>query len=194
MDAKAGPGLQHLLKAKSKAAVNEFFTDTFDQRFVPFDSQAQKCAETFGVSEEEARQLIKDARILIRGGLYLYQPGAAGNYDSLFPNSFHKDLKGLLVALLNGRIPTWREAAVKDQVHLPRLMDIDWRIDIKSASESISRMSVPTVIFGLKVEDPPRKVTDKAGVKTLNLEMNMETLQTMIDGLKFVEGQLSSIK
>lgn len=36
-------------------------------------------------------------------------------------------------------------------VSLPRLVDMDWRVDIKTSSDSISRMAVPTCLLQLKV-------------------------------------------
>lgn len=36
-------------------------------------------------------------------------------------------------------------------VSLPRLVDMDCRVDIKTSSDSISRMAVPTCLLQLKV-------------------------------------------
>lgn len=36
-------------------------------------------------------------------------------------------------------------------VSLPRLVDMDWRVDIKTSSDSIARMAVPTCLLQLKV-------------------------------------------
>ena len=47
----------------------------------------------------------------------------------------------------------FRDRALKELVALPRLREIDWRIDIKSASDGAARISVPTVIVQLAVED-----------------------------------------
>jgi len=38
-----------------------------------------------------------------------------------------------------------------DLVFLPRLVDFDWRVDIKTSSDSLSRMSVPTCLLQLQV-------------------------------------------
>lgn len=48
-------------------------------------------------------------------------------------------------------------------VSLPRLVDMDWRVDIKTSSDSIVRMAVPTCLLQLKVmavavKDPNNKV------------------------------------
>lgn len=36
-------------------------------------------------------------------------------------------------------------------VSLPRLVDMDWRVDIKTSSDNIVRMAVPTCLLQLKV-------------------------------------------
>ena len=36
-------------------------------------------------------------------------------------------------------------------VSLPRLSDFDWRVDIKTSSDTLARMSVPTCVLQLKV-------------------------------------------
>lgn len=34
---------------------------------------------------------------------------------------------------------------------MPRLIDFDWRVDIKTSSDNLSRMSVPTCILQMQV-------------------------------------------
>ena len=36
-------------------------------------------------------------------------------------------------------------------VSLPRLVDFDWRVDVKTASDSASRMAQPTCLVQMKV-------------------------------------------
>lgn len=36
-------------------------------------------------------------------------------------------------------------------VSLPRLVDLEWKVDMKTASDSVSRMAVPTCILYMKV-------------------------------------------
>lgn len=44
-----------------------------------------------------------------------------------------------------------RSFFLNPSVSLPRLVDMDWRVDIKTSSDSISRMAVPTCLLQLKV-------------------------------------------
>lgn len=41
--------------------------------------------------------------------------------------------------------------SLNSTVSLPRLVDMDWRVDIKTSSDTISRMAVPTCLLQLKV-------------------------------------------
>lgn len=38
-------------------------------------------------------------------------------------------------------------------VSLPRLIDFDWRVDVKTSSDSVMRMAVPTCLVQMKVSD-----------------------------------------
>ena len=68
-----------------------------------------------------------------------------------FLSSVSASVKETVSKILTHYLPQWREASLQSQVSLPRLQNIDWRIDIKSASNEMSRMSVPTVIVQLGV-------------------------------------------
>lgn len=48
-------------------------------------------------------------------------------------------------------IEQWRQASVQQQVTLPKLLEFDWRVDIKASSDTLSQMSVPSVLVGMKV-------------------------------------------
>lgn len=82
---------------------------------------------------------------------------------------------------------------------LPRLQGFDWRIDVRSASESVSNMIVPSVIVQMEVEKQKMGVSagsnsdDGNNNKVVTFELNRETLETMLDGLIFVRDQLASI-
>lgn len=82
---------------------------------------------------------------------------------------------------------------------LPRLQGFDWRIDVRSASESVSNMIVPSVIVQMEVEKQKMGVSagsnsdDGNNNRVVTFELNRETLETMLDGLIFVRDQLASI-
>jgi hypothetical protein len=92
-------------------------------------------------------QLFDSARRLIEVAVY----ENSSNLGPLFPNEFHKDLKTLILQIVTAHLPEWRETAINTSCSLPRLQDFDWRIDVKRASDTMSNMSVPTVLVQLEV-------------------------------------------
>lgn len=108
----------------------------------------------------------------------LFESLAPGAIVKLFPKDFHKSLRELIAATITGgrerrrrrqqqqergealsagarlppeNMPAWQEAAMSQQVSLPKLEDFDWRVDIKAASDVMSRMSTPTVFVQMRV-------------------------------------------
>jgi len=81
---------------------------------------------------------------------------------------------------------------------LPRFEGIDWRVDVRSASDTVSRMSVPTVLVQMRVQNsyngevPPAE-GQAVSQRLVTFELNKETLATMLDGLVFVRDQLAAI-
>ena len=92
-------------------------------------------------------------------------------------------------------VPT---ATMKLGPSLPRFEGIDWRVDVRSASDTVSRMSVPTVLVQMRVQNsyncevPPAE-GQAVAQRLVTFELNKETLATMLDGLVFVRDQLAAI-
>lgn len=40
---------------------------------------------------------------------------------------------------------------MESRVSLPRLVDVDWRVDVKTSAEAVSRMAVPTLLVDMQV-------------------------------------------
>jgi hypothetical protein len=81
-------------------------------------------------------------------------------------------LKKLLCSIIVGRLPIWRDAAVRQRVSLPTLVDVDWRVDVKSSSAAISRIAVPTLLVNLKTRRQRSNSTAFPGEDTLSLELS----------------------
>lgn len=112
---------------------------------------------------------------------------------ALFPASFHQNLKNLLAKIILENISAWRAEAQADLISLPRLVDLDWRVDIKTASDSISRMAVPTCLLQMKIKEDPSLCGDSPSVSAVTMELSKETLDTMLDGLGRIRDQLSAV-
>ncbi|EQB79192.1 COMM domain-containing protein 9 isoform 2 [Camelus ferus] len=119
---------------------------------------------------------------------------------ALFPENFHQNLKNLLTKIILEHVKGLRaqvvqalSRAVPSTVSLPRLVDLDWRVDIKTSSDSVSRMAVPTCLLQMKIQEDPSLCGDKPPVSTVTMELSKETLDTMLDGLGRIRDQLSAV-
>ena len=70
---------------------------------------------------------------------------------------------------------------------------MEWRVDMKTASQAVSRMSVPTVVLGLTVEEQPKDANKMPQAQTVNFELSREALQTMLTGMKQIATQLDQL-
>lgn len=102
---------------------------------------------------------------------------------SLFPEKFHQNLKNLLTKIILGHISTWRAEAQANQISLPHLVDLDWRVDIKTSSDNISRKVVPACLLQMKIQEDPSLCGEKPSISAMTMELSKETLDTMLDGL-----------
>lgn len=156
------------------------------------DAAIESAAESLGVEKAHIIELFKALALFINTCLY------EGHSEprvllSLFPGSFHKNLKELIVKIVVDNLSVWRQSITSGQVSLPRLQDFDWRIDIKSSANSMTRMLVPTCIVQMQFQETPTDVETMPGTKNINIEFTKETLETMLDGLGKIRDQLSSV-
>ncbi|CAB3984468.1 Hypothetical predicted protein [Paramuricea clavata] len=79
------------------------------------------------------------------------------------------------------------------QVSLPKLVDFDWRVDVKTSSDAVTRMSMPTCLVQLKIQENACEEKRLPELKCLNVELSKKTLDTMLDGLGKIRDQLSSV-
>jgi hypothetical protein len=85
----------------------------------------------------------------------LYQSFEAEQVVKMLPSDLHDKMKNLVAKIITVHMPEWGGQVLHSQVSLPRLQEIDWRLDLKSASDSMHRMNVPTVLVQLKVRFTP---------------------------------------
>ncbi|XP_022082846.1 COMM domain-containing protein 9-like [Acanthaster planci] len=186
--------LNVLLKASSKELVLRLCNQAFLYRDLiqPPAEVVHKVAEGLTASEGEASKLLRSLGNLIRNVLYIGCTDAT-SVQAVFPSDFHKNLKDLLTRIFAENLTTWRNRSVNSQISLPRLVDFDWRVDIKTSSDTLARMSVPTCVLQLKVQENPTRVDTAPETSTMNVELSKETLDTMLDGLGKIRDQLNSV-
>ena len=56
------------------------------------------------------------------------------------------NLQKLVVSVVASNMATWRDLSSNNELSLPTLKEFDWRIDIKTSSDKVARMSVPTAL------------------------------------------------
>ncbi|XP_047200936.1 COMM domain-containing protein 9-like [Girardinichthys multiradiatus] len=86
----------------------------------------------------------------------------------------------------------WRTEALSHQVSLPQLKELDWRVDLVTGSDSVSRMALPTCLVQLKMEDPCPSAGGES-ISTVTVELSRESLDTILDGLGRIRDQLSVV-
>ncbi|XP_053305579.1 COMM domain-containing protein 9 [Spea bombifrons] len=184
------PALQLLLKAPSKDVVGKLCRDSFPRPAVASEKLIENASADLSVTPEEASKLIGALHALTRHVVY---NGLTSAEDvlSVFPENFHQNLKNLLTKLILENLPAWRTETQNSSISLPRLVDLDWRVDIKTSSDSLSRMAVPTCLLQMKIQEDP-DLSDPA-TSTLTMELSKETLDTMLDGLGRIRDQLSAV-
>ncbi|XP_072241392.1 COMM domain-containing protein 9 [Leuresthes tenuis] len=180
--------LQFLLKAPSKDAVREVCVQSHKG---PCRQLTESTAATFSIPAGQAAQLVQSLHALSHHVLF-YNLSTPEQILSLFPESFHSSLKNLITKILLENSPAWRTEALSNQISLPQLKGLDWRVDMVTGSDSVSRMSVPTCLVQLKLEDPCPSAGMES-VSTVTVELSRETLDTILDGLGRIRDQLSVV-
>uniref|UniRef100_A0A8C2RSM8 COMM domain-containing protein n=1 Tax=Capra hircus TaxID=9925 RepID=A0A8C2RSM8_CAPHI len=142
--------LQSLLKASSKDVVRQLCQESFSSSALGSKNLLDVTCSSLSVTQEEAEQLLQALHRLTRLAVF-HDLSSAEAILALFPENFHQNLKNLLTKIILEHISAWRAEAQASQISLPRLVDLDWRVDIKTSSDSISRMAVPTCLLQMKV-------------------------------------------
>ncbi|CAL8260187.1 unnamed protein product [Merluccius merluccius] len=161
-------------EAPSKEALRELCSQSF-QRGAPESGRlAQRAAEDLDVPFPQAQQLLQSLHSLAHHVVFhsLTRPD---QIQDLFPVSFHASLKNLLTKILLELSPTWRSEVIQEQT-------FDWRVDMVTSSDSVSRMAVPSCLLHLQL-----------GEDQVVVESSRETLDTMLDGLGRLRQQLALV-
>jgi len=189
MSAKREKSLALLLKAPEKAVVNELFVYSFENRNSnDVETHGEEVARQLKVSEPEGEAVFVALKGLINE--CIYENYNAEEISKLFSSQFHKALNQLICRVISHHLPNWRKVVKGSQISLPTLEEFDWRVDIKSASDLIGQISVPTVLVAMKVND---SMNEKQPNEIVNFELSKESLSAMLEGLGKIRDQLNSV-
>ncbi|KAM3869708.1 COMM domain-containing protein 9 [Diretmus argenteus] len=180
--------LQLLLQAPSKDAVRDVCVQSHR---TPTRQLAETTAAAFSIPAAQAAQLVQSLHILSHHVLF-HNLSSPDQILTLFPESFHSSLKNLITKILLEHCPTWRTEACGNPVSLPQLKELDWRVDMVTGSNSVSRMSVPTCLVQFKMEDSCPAAAGES-VSSVTVELSRESLDTILDGLGRIRDQLSVV-
>ncbi|KAK6184572.1 hypothetical protein SNE40_007020 [Patella caerulea] len=186
--------LNVLLKASSKVDVIQICREAFLYRNKPVlsDNVLNMAIDKLGSDRSTVAKLYKSLSVLLKMSVF------HGSSDpkfllKLYPSDFQKNLKELLIKITIDNMSSWKSIASASQVSLPNLVDFDWRVDVKTSSDSIARMSVPTCILNMQVQETATDVNSMPDVNGVQVELSKETLDTMLDGLSKIRDQLNSV-
>lgn len=186
---------KHLLKAPSRKAVEEMFAAAYKARHVhpPPPKLVEATAAALQIEAPEALKVVESMSALAARAVF-EDATSVEAVAELFPAGFHANLGKLLCQVVAQNAPAWRREAASgaNTISLPKLAEIDWRIDVKSASER-GRMSVPTVLVQLQVEKSPSRVDEETQHENVTFELDRATLETMLEGLGRIRDQLNTI-
>jgi len=180
-------GLKHLLAASSKKAVQDLFLAAFAKRFEPITpSLLTPISEVLSLNATQAEELLESVRAVINEAVYHNMTEA--QLERFLGESVQAKLRDLIVKIVVFSLPEWREQAQGSLVSLPRLRKIDWRIDVKSASDSAARLAVPSVIVQFSLEQS----LEREG-RNIQFELGKDALEIMLEGLQQIKQQLASL-
>ncbi|CAL1541159.1 unnamed protein product [Lymnaea stagnalis] len=188
--------LEILTKLSSKQQMVELCQQAFLFRkkspaHIP-DTLVQSVTQMLGTSALDARQCIHTLSHLLKAAVFQGSTDPQAIFN-LFPNGFHKNLRDLLTKTILDNMQAWKAEAIGGQVSLPKLLDFDWRVDTKTSSDAVARMSVPTCILNLEIQESQVNAQQTQGTENVNVELSKETLDTMLDGLGKIRDQLASV-
>ncbi|XP_073460291.1 COMM domain-containing protein 9 [Aquarana catesbeiana] len=181
-----------LLKAPSKDVVQKLCRDSFPRSSIGSEHLTDGVSSSLSITTEEAAQVVQALHSLMQHVVYKGLT-TAEQILSVFPDDFHQNLKNLLTKIILDNVSAWRNEAQNTSISLPRLVDLDWRVDIKTSSDSVTRMAVPTCLLQMKIQEDPDLCGLDPATSTLTMELSKETLDTMLDGLGRIRDQLSAV-
>jgi len=182
--------LSFLINAKKPQVIDSIFVQIFKNRVGKIPPIiTTSLVNALQIDQDQAEELVASTREIIKISVY----ENSSNLGSLFPKEFHSELKALILKVIGSHLSEWRETCALNQCSLPHLQSLDWRIDVKRASDQITSMSIPTVLVQLQIEKQQQKITEPQGSDFINFELNKQTLQTMIDGLQQIKEQLVTL-
>eukprot|EP00457_Paulinella_chromatophora_P017853 gb/GEZN01019008.1/.p1 GENE.gb/GEZN01019008.1/~~gb/GEZN01019008.1/.p1 ORF type:complete len:193 (+),score=30.99 gb/GEZN01019008.1/:28-606(+) len=184
--------LSVLAKADNKAQVDQIIHNTFQYRYDGIPQQKlDSWQQMLSISKEETANMYHALSHLV--SKCLFDDLSADKIVALLPDSLGPLCK-LLAKLIASHIPQWKDDVMGSLVSPPKLLDFDWRVDVKSSSNFLSKMQVPTVLVEMQLQAQPSRLQELPADQAVQFELSKESLATMLDGLAKIRDQLAAIR
>lgn len=154
-------------KVKVKTILKLSVQPTGEYQFV------RQMQEELDLTDTQMKELMVNLRVFVQS--------CHQGWTLAWPQGYHAQLKELLLRLAEETKPELQREA--DLPQLPRLKDIDWRVDVRVSSSEVERLPrIPRAILQLTTTET-----------THTLELGKESIQAMLDGLGKIKEQLESL-
>jgi len=179
---------------ESGLVLSDFIVDCFRLQFEGLNSlRLEQWGRTLTIQTQQANQLFVSLTCLLR--LCVYNGlSSADEISSLFPADFPRGLKQRLSNLIASNSQNFREQMANNTTAPPKLVDFDWRVDLKTSSGHLSRMRVPTIFLSLSLENQPQVLGCVPDRQHFQLELSKQALGTMLTGLEKIREQLAGMQ
>lgn len=107
--------------------------------------------------------------------------------DKIFPETFHEQLKKLLCDLLENYGDVWSKEVNFEACQAEKLLDFDWRLDMRVASRNGTRQNEAFVLFQLESMSSSKENQRKK----LAFQMNSSEINTLYNNMKKIKDQLN---
>ena len=124
----------------------------------------------------------------------IYESMSEEQVSALFPEHIDPELVAMISDVVSSNVESWSQSATLSQPSIPKLVDMDWRIDVITGTGDVSRMALPSVMLQLELQNAQTRVGVMPDVESHVLELNKGELQTILDGLDKIQETLSKVK
>lgn len=173
-----------LLRSNTKESVEYILQAMWRTRKTGLDSTDRQLIQDMLQlpNDSDLDPLLVCLRMLIRR--CVYENVNKDEIQKLFPPEVSPELQRLLMLLLQKFQREWRNDALKDQVSLPRLKAMTWKMANQNAE------SEHVAVINLKLQDDTQS---PSGEKDVKFQLAKDTLETMLKSMYYVRDQLSTI-
>lgn len=179
--------------APSKGAIDRAINMTFAARNeVETDSTLDAFCNVLNIeNRDQGKELQESLLKCIKVSLACGNLSNLGELFEVEAAAVDKKILKLIGQIINSHLQVWREASSLNRVSLPRLVDIDWALHLKTSSSSSQKLNIPTVLMQLSIEENCLNIKEMPLMKKVDFELSKEALETVLDGLRKIKDQLS---